>query len=336
MQISVDSDVLTWVFSDRRTLQPWSDLLVFIPDRFLADQDSPAAFTFPSQLLSQKLTTLSLVICTYGASFQPNSILLPILTSLSLKVVEPRRLIGAILAPKLVSFSFAKYEYDRPFNLSTVFSGLDSRFNGVRDLVLCKSFGSQQREDAEAICLVFPNLENAEMTVQHSREFFNVTGGLAPADHWHQVQCLVFDASGYLQSFGFINIKSWLKKREEHSKLRVVFTKFPLDYHQEFFEEFAQISSNISYLYDAPRKLCFLEFVNTLLAKGLEPTLRTNSFSQLVRLCTLPQFIIPYIEIHQYLQCSGRHYLPRFPSEDHLPGRTVQKVQGWKHCGPTS
>ncbi|KAL4073340.1 hypothetical protein V8B97DRAFT_221693 [Scleroderma yunnanense] len=250
----------------------------------LPGQDAgPAGSIFPSRLLSQKLTTLSLVIRTKYASLQSNSIFLPLLTSLALEVVEPRKLMEAIVAPKLVSFSFARHESDNPFTfkLSAIFGGLDSKFSGVQDLILRKPFVEQQNEDAVALCLAFSNVKNAEMTVTAAEQLFHLSGDSAPIDHWDQLQCLVFNVSDFFEGDLPSTLESLLARLspEKRSKLRVVFTNFPPDRYDKrnSFDESDYIPFHIPFLYDQLDGICTQEYINVPIATGLELTLRTDS-----------------------------------------------------------
>ena len=185
-------------------------------DRFPDDgQNTPAILTFPSELFSQKLTSLSLD-SFHDISLQPDSIILPL--------DELRNLIEAIVAPKLVSFCFESHE---PF---TIFDGLEPRFSGVQDIVLGNYRGYRQRpEDAEAVCLTFSNVRNVEMAIGYISIFFEAHENYSPpADLWDQLHCLVLDASEFLEVAFNDELESWIERRsaEGQPKLYIVF-EFP-------------------------------------------------------------------------------------------------------------
>ena len=236
--------------------------------------------TLPSQLLSQRLTALSLLIDTPNISLQPNSIILPLLTSLSLRVATPRKLMEAIVAPKLVSFCIKRNVSN--IKLSTVFNDLGDKYNGVQNLALCGPFHEQKLEDAKAVCLTFPKVQNVEIAIEEIPIFCGKDqNNMFPADHWDQLQCLVVNFYGYYEVPYGGELESWLQRRSDQnrSKLRVMLMDFPEGHNMEFEDT---IHSMLPYLLDAVKELCKLEFINAPLGHGVGLTVHKNFPLQVV------------------------------------------------------
>ena len=242
---------------------------------------APAVFTFSSQSFSQKLTTLSLVIF-HHLSLRPDSIILPLLTSLSLYAAKPRRLIEAIVAPKLISFCYESGRFSS-IKLSTVFDGLQSRFSSIQNLVLSSQYGYLEPPDAETVCLTFPNVRNVEMPIKYTSAVFGARkNNSSPADLWNQLQCLVIDSSRFSQERNGHQLKWWIKRRsvKDQPKLRIVFTNFP----PERYGVFVDASTSPQSLYNSLREHCTIELMNVSMTVDVELTLRTNSVPQMVRI----------------------------------------------------
>ena len=112
-----------------------------------------------SLLSSQNLTTLKIVYSN-DTSLEPDSIPLPSLTSLTLKVECPRMLISAIVAPRLSYFDFDVDVLDVP--LFTVFRGFEAKFRRVHHVVLRAGLSYFTVEYAEVVSLVFPKRASRE------------------------------------------------------------------------------------------------------------------------------------------------------------------------------
>ena len=247
-------------------------------DTFPSDDNHvPAGFTFPSQLFSQRLTALSIFVDDCNFSLQPNSIVLPLLTSLSFRAVTPRELMEAIVAPQLVSFSFKKYRYN--MKLFDVFDDLGPKYSNVQDLLLCGSFYKQELGDAEAICLTFPKVQNVEMAVEEVPAFFGTDeDNTSPADYWDHLQCIVINFSGFWEADYSDELESWLERRNagNQSKLRVVLMNFPNeDYGMKFSDE-GTMSDRLPDLLEPLNNHCIVEIINGPVRTGAGLTVHTN------------------------------------------------------------
>ena len=309
--------------------------------------------TLPSLLSSQHLTTL---VLTYAdsPSFQPDSISLPSLTSLTLKSLQSRRLLSAIVPPKLSHFHFITVvDGDR---LSTLFQGLQSKFRDVRHLALDTKDFISDAESAESISSTFPSVRRFEL---HSFEVDNYfrTGlnGLRPADHWDWLESLTFIETT-IDASSIEHFIQWLNERKSKGlpMLHVNFINCVFLRNVGDYNEFDLSSpGSLSHFHSVLREICILDVVNVRvqamvtmsLTSASPPPLvciavivETDQFTNLLRsrICQIFTNLATQVERRTYctvcckkVSCpviqSPEHfthsYLPQIPLISHLVSR---------------
>ena len=240
----------------------------------------------PSLLSSQNLTTLNFE-CSDYPSLQPDSISLPFLTSLTLKVWHPRGLISALVAPQLLYLHFtAVHLTDWP---STIFHGFKSKFCHVQRLVLHAPSSILGVEDTEVVFSVFPNLHHMEMcTIDMPLDLFRTNvGGIRPADDWEVLKSLTLrDMIIYSESPLIEDLVQWLEQRKLAGRpmLNVIFTgcKFLFDRADQDFSEDVPDPSSLLAVYELLGGICLLDIPGVSLRALVHLSLSSSSLSQLV------------------------------------------------------
>ena len=240
----------------------------FLPGQMVTDlslqfSEHPLGpLTLPSLLSSQYLTELNLV---YSACppLQPDSIVLPFLTSLTLEGNHPRELISAIVAPRLSYFYLTAAGIPEG-QLSTLFCGIESKFLSVQRLGF---FVFKSGVDCcRSVASVFPNVRHVELHTEGLDDFFRMNkGGPCPADHWRALESLTFRGIKICCRSSTENLVQWLCQWNLASRpmLRVKFIEctFHSTNHQE-----SDISNPkaLSDFHDVIRRMCILEMVNVV------------------------------------------------------------------------
>lgn len=239
----------------------------------------------PSLLSSQNLTTLNFA-CSDYPSLQPDSISLPLLTSLTLEVAHPRGLILAFVAPQLLYLHFTAV---LPTDwTSTVFHGSESKFRHVQHLVLQAPSSVLGVEDTDVVFSVFPNLHHVEMCTMDMPDLFRTNvGDLRPADHWESLKSLTFcDMVIYCESSIIDDLIEWLDQRKLAGRpmLNVVLTgcQFLFDHVYEDLSEDVPDPGPLLALYDLLGGTCLLDIPGISLRTLVDLSLSSSSLSQLV------------------------------------------------------
>lgn len=255
----------------------------------LSLQISPQCLGLPtlrSMLSSQKLTTLELVYSD-SPSFQPDSISLPFLTSLTLKATQPRELIKAVVAPNLSYLHFTVVvPCDR---LSAVFHGFESKFRNVRHLVLDAPSSLLDVECAEVVSSVFSNAHHVEMHTVETDAFFrtNLDGSCA-ADHWESLESLTFRGMIVYYESSTEHLVRWLQQRKLAGRpmLRVRLAEWIFgsdhDDDEDDNDGYGSKSYSFSDLYDSLREICMLDIVGVSVKTEVVLSLSSSSPPQLV------------------------------------------------------
>ncbi|KAG6333223.1 hypothetical protein ID866_5868 [Astraeus odoratus] len=250
------------------------------------------SLAFPTQLLSQKLTTLSIDADQALPPIPENSISLPFLTSLTIVAFQPGQLIRAVVVPRLTYFCLEGGEEGDP--LSVVFDGLQSKFSSVHNLVLRTRYVDIQPDDGEAICLAFPNASVVEICPGDIPALFSVgDDDLCPADYLTKLSCVTFDCICIPYQLPDDDLIYWLNQRQQRGqpKLCVKFISLSLDDNLEvegiIEADDGHGKSEIDWLserFDSLRHLCTLELVKVQLSKHMVLTSASGTPPVLVRI----------------------------------------------------
>ena len=276
------------------------------------DLRSLEPLTLPSLLSSQHLTTLVLAYSS-SPSFQPDSISLPSLTSLTLESSQPRRLLSAIIPPKLSYFHFTVTVAGDP--LPDSFRGLQVKFRNVRHLALnTTSSLDSDAECAEPIPSTFPNVRQFELRSFEADDYFRPgLNGSCPADHWDWLESLIFielkiDASSIEH---FIR---WLNERKSKGlpMLRVKFICciFLRDLGDDNEWDLSSPES-LSHFHNVLREICTLDVVDVTIQATATVSLTSASPPPLVCIAIVVEEVILLISYDLEFVRSSRSLLHR-------------------------
>ena len=226
------------------------------------------SLTLPSLLSSQNLTTLNLAY-SRRVTLEPDSISLPVLTSLTLQTNRPRGLISVIVAPQLSYFRLVVASpNDRIFSL---LHGFESKFCNVEHLGLRDNRPHPAVEGAESISSVFPAVRHLELHTMQFDGFFRMTeDGSTFKDRWESLESLTLYGMQIFPDPHIEDFVRWLSQWNSMGRpmLRVKFVGCAIRLiHGVDVEEKYSISTALLQLHESLRDICILDIKVMLQAK---------------------------------------------------------------------
>ena len=178
-----------------------------------------------NSLWMQNLKALSLQGSTSHWKIEPNSIHLPFLTYLSLKVSDARALLRAFIVPSLVRVDY--YQSWSETVLYT-FNTIQSKWASVRDLrfQIIRLLIHRCRVGLMALCRTAPGVRDLEIIEADLSDFLDSEDGVCPMDQLEYLEkfTIVADVNKFRDMRE--RLLPWLKKRSEFGKssLKVTFS----------------------------------------------------------------------------------------------------------------
>ena len=226
-----------------------TDLLLKLPDVRPSGSSS-----FLSSLSSKTLINLTLSGDIDHWSLHPDSIHLPFLERLELRVSKAKDLLEALVVPHLMSFEYHPYRMQDP--PSVVFRGLRSRFRTVEHLSFHLWEVLEDRyEDANTFCRAFPSVRHAQLQPADIHCMFLSMDNSCAADHWTRLESLTFKGltRDLLRTPNEFIL--WLEQRKTRGKpmLRIKLSQIQRD-------DWGPDDSWLSTLYESLHNFSILEF----------------------------------------------------------------------------
>lgn len=163
-----------------------TDLLLKLPDVRPSGSSS-----FLSSLSSKTLRNLSLSGDIDHWLLQPDTIHLPFLERLELRVSKAKDVLEAFVIPRLISFEYHPYRMQDP--PSVVFRGLRSKFRTVEHLSFhLWEILEDHYEDANTFCRAFPGVRHAQLHPTDIPSLFLSRDVSCAVDHWTHLESLTF------------------------------------------------------------------------------------------------------------------------------------------------
>ena len=176
------------------------------------------------------LTSLSLVGSIDISSIRPDSVHLPHLESLFLKIPQLKELLEAFVAPKLESLNCLDCKESR--SPSGVFGDIQSKYANVRRLSF-HLFGPPDDlsyEETEVACMTFPNVRHVVIPPRDITSVFFIIGSSeCPADVWEQLESITITGGQFDREMAEDDFQRFLRKRKRKGRpLTVKFSEITL------------------------------------------------------------------------------------------------------------
>jgi len=229
------------------------------------------------KLSSLTLTSLLLSGNVDTSSVRPDSVRLPLLEKLTLKVSRVKELLEAFVAPKLEYLDCFNCKESR--SPSVVFGGIQSKYTGVHQLSF-HLYGPPDDipyEEVEFACMTFPNVHHVVIPPSDITPIFFLLGfSECPADNWEQLESLTVTGGTLDQDMVGDDFQRFLKRRQRKGRrVTVKFSTINLTPRSAVREVYMQLY-----------KCCSLEMEDVTVSLPMCLSLKTGCPARVVR--TLP------------------------------------------------
>ncbi|KAI6002526.1 hypothetical protein EDC04DRAFT_2972440 [Pisolithus marmoratus] len=188
-------------------------------------EEPPSSFNLTTGQLSHKsLTRLVLAGKMDNWEFPQDSIHLPALESLILRIKDPMSLLEAIDAPKLSQFEFSEDYGGDP--ICRAFRGPRTKFDNVHHIIfapmLDRPSGQAALDVAKELCQVFNGIRHTDIEAEYIIPLFSPCQTAdhpddhrSPIDHWTSLESLEIQGFTVVEYDSCKHLIDWFTKRKQ-------------------------------------------------------------------------------------------------------------------------